>query len=59
MLRAELLEDTRETRALQVWSPTKYVSTHKPLLRMLCVSVATPRPHRKVLQRPLPGPGRD
>lgn len=52
MLGAELAQDTRKTRAL-LWHPTKAVSTHAPLVQMLC------SPHSEVMQRPPLGPGSD
>lgn len=38
MLRPELTEDTRETRALRVWHLAKDVSTQKPVPQMLCAN---------------------
>lgn len=54
MLKAELVEDTRETRAFQVWHPANDI--HKSLLQMLCADAHTPPSRREVLQRPLAGP---
>lgn len=41
MLRPELPEDIRETKALRVWLLAKDVSTQKPFPQMLCADAAT------------------